>query len=72
MGASLDWLKGQVNNITFDEALFRVNYGENKYIFGAMYEIKEDEIDIFAISSIYDTIIDLNSKIKYSFKAVVT
>lgn len=33
MGASLDWLKRQVGNITFDETLFRVNYGENKYIY---------------------------------------
>lgn len=70
MGAPLDWLKRQVDNITFDETLFRLNYGENKYIFGAMYTI-EDEVDIFAISSIYDTIIDLNTKIKYSFDAVV-
>lgn len=71
MGTSLDWLKGHVDNIVFDEALFRVNYGENKYIFGALYTVEEDEVDIFAISSIYDTIIDLNTKIKYSFNAVV-
>lgn len=71
MGTSLDWLKGHIDNIVFDEALFRVNYGENKYIFGALYPIEEDEVDIFAISSIYDTIIDLNTKIKYSFNAVV-
>lgn len=37
-----------------------------------MHTVEEDEIDIFAISSIYDTIIDLNSKIEYSFEAVVT
>lgn len=71
MGESLDWLKGQVDNIIFDKALFQVGYGENKYIFGAMYTVEEDEVDIFAISSIYNTIIDLNSKIKYSFNTVV-
>src|SRR5690625_2595687 len=71
MGASLDWLKRQVDNIIFDEALFRVNYGGNKYIFGVIHTVEEDEVDIFAISSIYDTIIDLNTKIKYSFNAVV-
>lgn len=68
MGASLDWLKEQVEKVSFDELLFRVNYGENKYVFGAMYTVKENEIDIYAISSIYDTIIDLNTKIKYSFE----
>jgi len=68
VGASLDWLKEHVESVSFNELLFRVNYGENKYVFGAMYMVEEDEIDIFAISSIYDTIIDLNTKIKYSFE----
>lgn len=70
MEASLDWLRNQVEDLSFDETLFRLSYGENKYIFDAMYT-KEVEVDIFAISSIYDTIIDLNAKIKYSFDAVV-
>lgn len=60
-----------MDNIVFDEVHFRVNYGENKYIFGAMYTVEEDEVDKFAISSIYDTIIDLNTKVKYSSNAVV-
>lgn len=68
MGASLEWLKEQVENVFFDDLLFHVNYGEDKYVFGAMYTVEEDEIDIFAISSIYDTIIYLNTKIKYSFE----
>lgn len=71
MDASLDWLKKQVDNINFDEALFRICYGDNKYIFGAIHTVEEDEVDIFAISSIYDTIIDLNAKIKFSFNAVI-
>ena len=36
-----------------------------------MYTVEENEVDIFAIGSIYDTIVDLNNKIKYSFNAVV-
>lgn len=71
MGTSLGWLKGQVDNISFDESLFHISYGDNKYIFGAIHTVEEDEVDIFAISSIYDTIVDLNAKIKYSFNAVV-
>lgn len=70
MGASLNWLKEQVENISFDEMLFRVSYGENKYVFGAMYTVQENELDIFAVNSIYNTIIDLNNKIKYSFEMV--
>lgn len=68
MGSSLNWLKEQVENVFLNESIFRVSYGENKYILGAMYNVEIDEIDIFAISSIYDTIIDLNTKIKYSFE----
>lgn len=70
MGASLNWLKEQVENISFDEMLFRVSYGENKYVFGAMYTVQTNELDIFAVNSIYNTIIDLNNKIKYSFEMV--
>ena len=33
-------------------------------IIGAMYTVEENEVDIFAIGSIYDTIVDLNNKIK--------
>lgn len=70
MGSSLEWLKGQVENILYDETLFHVIYGDGKYVFGAMYTAKDNKLDLFAVSSVYNTIIDLNNKIKYSFEMV--
>ena len=67
----LNRLKEQVEAVFLEESIFHVSYGEDKYIFGVMYSVEDKELDIFAISSIYDTIIDLNTKIKYSFEAVV-
>lgn len=69
MGESLEWLKEQVEAVTFDEKRFRVSVGDGKYIFGAIIgnSTSSDKVDFFKISSIYDTIIDLNEKIKYSF-----
>lgn len=67
MGKSADWLKEQVDKISFDENLFRIYVGDNKYIFGAFLQDTNGQPDYFAISTIYDTIADLNDKIKYSF-----
>jgi hypothetical protein len=70
MGKSADWLKAQVDKVSYDELLFRINIGEDKYIFGAVLQ-NQEKPDYFTISTIYDTIIDLNHKIKYSFYMAV-
>lgn len=69
MGESLQWLKKQVDSIEYDEMMFRIAVGDDKYIFGAILgkNTKENKPDFFALSSIYDTIVDVNHKIKYSF-----
>lgn len=68
MGNSLNWLVEQVEKIYLDESLFHITYDEEKYIYGAIHKVEENEVDIFSISSIYNVIIDLNAKIKYSFE----
>lgn len=69
MGESVNWLKEQVDRISYDENLFRISLGDDKYIFGAILRNTKGKPDYFAISTIYDTIVDLNHKIKYSFYA---
>lgn len=69
MGESLQGLKEQVDAASFNEDKFRISVEEDKYIFGALIgkSVQANKPDYFAISSIYDTIVDLNHKIKYSF-----
>lgn len=67
MGESLQWLKVHVDEVSYDEKLFRISVSEDKYLFGALSKSQNDKPDYFAISSIYNTIVDLNHKIKFSF-----
>lgn len=69
MGESLEYLKNKMHEVVFDENMFRVYIGEDKYIFGALVgkQQQKGKPDYFAISSIYDSIIDLNKKIQFSF-----
>lgn len=69
MGNSLQLLKEQVDCVLLDEDRFRIFVGEDKYILGALMSCYQanNKPDYFALSSIYDTITDLNQKIKYSF-----
>jgi len=69
MGKSLEWIKSQIDSISYDENMFRIYIDKDKYIFGAIpgKNVNTNKVDYFAISSVYDTIIDLNNKIKYSF-----
>lgn len=73
MGKSLEYLKERVNGVSFDETLFRISVGEDKYIFGAILSDsqKNGKPDFFAIDSIYNSIIDLNEKIQFSFHLAV-
>lgn len=74
IGESLQWLEQQVSAVSFDEKKFRISLGNGKYIFGAVLANSsvKNKPDYFAISSIYDTIIDLNEKIKYSFYMAIS
>ena len=70
MGKSLDYLSKRVNTVSFDENLFRIYVGEDKYIFGAILSVSQrnGKPDFFAISTLYNSIVDLNEKIQLSFE----
>ncbi|CAD2071038.1 hypothetical protein GCM10007358_14020 [Phocicoccus schoeneichii] len=70
MGPSLQMLKNKVDEISFHEYFVRIEFGDGRYIFGAIQKDKS-KIDLFAINSIYETIVDLNNKIIYSFEKAV-
>lgn len=71
MDSSLHALKKQVEDISYNEDVFHTPFGEDKYIFGYISPENETELDIFAIKTIYDSIIDLDNKIKFSFNHIV-
>lgn len=63
-------MKNQIEENVFDENLFYIPYGNDKYIFGLIPNKSDTEIDIFAIKTIYDSIIDLDNKIRFSFDKI--
>lgn len=67
MGESLELLKKQVAEIELDEKAFTISLGENGFIFGIIAPKSKTRPDFFSISSIYNTILDLNHKIRFSF-----
>lgn len=71
MGHALQALKKQVEGVSYNEDIFHISFGEGKYIFGYISPENEKELDMFAIKTIYYSIIDLDSKIKFSFNHIV-
>lgn len=59
-----------VNSIYFNENLFVLMFGEDKFIMGAEF-IDQPENKFFMYKTIYDTIIDLDEKIKKSFRLAI-
>jgi hypothetical protein len=59
-----------VDSVQYDVNLFKVYIGENKYIMGYMSATPEDN-NFFVYKTIYDTIIDLDEKIKKSFDLAI-
>lgn len=58
MGKSLEWLKEQVDQVVFDDKLFRVYVSDDKYIFGA-HLANDKGPNYFSLSTIYDSIVML-------------
>jgi hypothetical protein len=50
---------------------FRIRLEDGKYIFGVISKDQKFS-DYYAVSAIYDTIVDLDKKIKYSFSQALT
>ena len=59
-----------VDSVQYDVNLFKVYIGENKYIMGYVSATPEDN-NFFVYKTIYDTIIELDEKIKKSFDLAI-
>lgn len=60
-------LKEQVSRLKYDKQKMRVYVTKDKYIGGVFVDRKNNEVDYFSIAAIYEMVIDLDDKIKYSF-----
>lgn len=67
MGESVEWLKKQVDSMSLNEKLFEIFWGEDRVVFGALINHSGDEPDVFTLGTIYDSIYDLHTKIRFSF-----
>lgn len=59
-------LRRIMNNVVYDEHLFKIYIGSERYIMGCI-SADSQENDFFVYKTIYDTIVDLDRKIKKSF-----
>ena len=62
-------LRDLYEGVQYDPNLFKVYVGEDKYIMGYMSATPDDNLDkaFFMYKTLYDTIVDLDGKIKKSF-----
>ncbi len=65
-----EYLKEIVNSVICVPDAFRINVGQGKYIFSAMGKDSKTN-EYFAVSAIYDSICDIDSKIKYAFNSIL-
>lgn len=70
MQEGLEYLSTIVNSIICIPDAFRITYGKDKYVFSAMGQDATTN-EYFAVSAIYDTICDIDRKIKYAFEKVL-
>ncbi len=59
------FLRNLVSKITYDPDLFKIYISKSEYIFGCVYNNGEDD-GFFIYKTLYDTIVDLDQKIKKS------
>lgn len=65
-------LHSLVDSVQYDANLFKIFIGEDKYIMGgASSNLDDDLSDFFVYQTIYDSIIDLDNKIKKSFNNAI-
>lgn len=67
MGESIEWLRKQVDSVSLREKLFEVFWGEDHIVLGALIKHSDGEPDVFTLATIYDSIYDLYTKIRFSF-----
>lgn len=66
-----EYLEEIVNSVICIPDVFRIHLEDGKYIFSI--HSKEQHIDdYYAVSAIYDTIVDLDNKVKHSFSQAIT
>ncbi|WP_431026736.1 Cthe_2314 family HEPN domain-containing protein [Lysinibacillus sp. LZ02] len=74
MKKEIEYLEGKLNEIQYDSNLFKVRFGENKYIFGitsADNNMASGLGGIMQYNTLYQTLIDLDIKIKISFREAI-
>ena len=62
-----EYLQEVVDAIRWIHNAFRIGFGEGKFIFAAVSQDVQTS-EYYAVSTIYDSICDLNCKIKYAFE----
>ncbi|WP_102694147.1 Cthe_2314 family HEPN domain-containing protein [Rummeliibacillus pycnus] len=67
------YLRNKINDISYDEDRFTLMLGSDKYIFGIVSAANDSTpiSEIIKYKTIYDTLKDLDSKIKLSFKKAI-
>lgn len=74
MKREIEYLKSKLNEIQYDENLFKVMIGENKFIFGITSidnDIAAGLGKIMQYNTLYQTLVDLDIKIKISFSEAI-
>ena len=66
-----EYLSAIVNSVICVPDAFRIGIGSGKYLFSATGNDRTTN-DYFAISAIYDSICDIDAKIKYAFEQALT
>ena len=61
-----EYLEELINSIICIRDAFHIHFEDGNYILGVLSKDQKTN-DYFAVSAIYDTIVDLDDKIKYSF-----
>ena len=55
-----------LKTIHYDTKLFEIGFGENSYVFGAILKEQPGFCEYFSYKTLYDSIIDIDKKIKHS------
>lgn len=66
------YLQKIINEIDYDEDKFKIYFGDDRYIMGFSSPTMMNVNKFFSIKTIYDTIVDIDKKIKYSFKEIMS
>lgn len=74
MVREIEYLERKLNEIHYDSNLFKIMFGENKFIFGitsADNDMATELGEIMKYNTLYQTLIDLDMKIKISFREAI-